>query len=709
MHSTVGQYDPATQTVDYYDTFPLNEYQQTYIKGINNNGDIVGYYTTASGITRAFFATKSSMEIPGFDINTNAIPHANSAPFFKYDTFNYDYIRQDPYFRDTMQPFYKTVTNHIPLDSFKEKSLRDSRRSPSWVSYVLAKGADKCYIGGQMRVIEAIKWLSISSDSFQGFCNGISGMTGQYFADTQSVYKRFPLIPSGNTLSDYNLPNRKFDLRFRESLGALQFYQMSKHFKPVFKKWERQIDLFYDNRDDEHMGNVKTMLSDMATDFYDTSAVDSLNVLFEWLQFSGNNPGGHAVFPYKINRRLNVETPIDTVFVMDPNFPQMPVRLVFNYKINRGRAYDSSGRFIYFVWTAGPGGSLAEINISSRARLRPKRSDVVPDKHMKSSLEEASINTFGICDYLIENVDKASEKIELTGGKFTKSFADVTAEYIMNSDDLPDVLSSSKPLNIKSTITGCSSLHFSHYMHPDGDLIYARNGVKPAEEDVIYNKGKTMRIVNQNGVEGTITVTSVTEKEDEEAVVTIENFDLASGKELTVDANDIYHVKIDNNDGDNSDYTLKVRYISPNETVNWKTTDVKIGKDQTHTVLLKPEDEDREVRILVDTTGDGNADDTLEIENNSGINNVLLARYDLRLFPNPATKFIQLSMQNLQTNTTSFKLIDIQGKIVLERELTHGAKIQTAFDIAHLSRGIYTAEIITHDGKSTLRKKVVLK
>ena len=126
-------------------------------------------------------------------------------------------------------------------------------------------------------------------------------------------------------------------------------------------------------------------------------------------------------------------------------------------------------------------------------------------------------------------------------------------------------------------------------------------------------------------------------------------------------------------------------------------------------MLLKPEDEDREVRILVDTTGDGNADDTLEIENNSGINNVLLARYDLRLFPNPATKFIQLSMQNLQTNTTSFKLIDIQGKIVLERELTHGAKIQTAFDIAHLSRGIYTAEIITHDGKSTLRKKVVLK
>ena len=135
------------------------------------------------------------------------------------------------------------------------------------------------------------------------------------------------------------------------------------------------------------------------------------------------------------------------------------------------------------------------------------------------------------------------------------------------------------------------------------------------------------------------------------------------------------------------------------------TTGIKINSDDTHTILLRPSDEDKEVRILVDTTGDGNTDDTLVIQNNSGIEDVLMARYDLQLFPNPATKTLQLNMQNLQSTSTSFKLIDIQGKVVFVQDIAHGSNITSSFDVSHLARGVYTAEITTYNNKSTLRKK----
>lgn len=706
MHSTIGQYDETNHSITYYDTFPLNYYQSTYIKGINNNGDIVGYYTTASGETRAFYASKSAMELKGFDIRKNAIPHVNGPNIFQSDTNDYNYKTGDPYFKDTVS-FYDLLQPYVVMDSSQNASMLNGRRSPSWVSYVLAKGADKCYTGGQLKMTEALKWFLISSDSFLGFCNGISGMTGQLLRDTQSVYQRFPLIKRGSTMADYNLTNNKFDLTFRESLGALQFYQLSGHFRPVSNAWGRQVKYYQDGQNAIGFPKIKDYVTDIAQDFYDTSSVDSLNVLFIFLSFFQNaNPGGHAIFPYKVHRRLNVEHPVDTVYVMDPNFPQQPIKLALFYNEYYGWAFDTSNNWQYNILTAGKGGNFSQIAIPNRAQLRQSRKEGIKDKHAKASTDAYSIATNGLCDFTVENVDNASEKLELKDGKYTSTISTIQEDYIMNSDDIPDVLNGSTPIKIKATLSGCEGRQVWHYMHESGDFIYARKDVKPGEEDVILHDGKTMVIQNNTGVKHDIRLTSIMVEGDEEASLSIDGFQLANNDAIKLDAVGIYKVKLDNTTGDQSNYNLNVRYISENEVFTWETTGIDIKKEHTHTILLKPEVTDKEVVILVDTTGNGVTDDTLVIENKkSGIKNVEDLFQGVDVFPNPVAGILHLNFANQHVNISEITLRNIQDNVVYSAQ---AIDINHDIDMSDLTAGVYFLELVSNDGLRSTKKIVKL-
>lgn len=706
MRGTLGLYNEGTHSITYYDSFPLDGDRGSSIQGVNNQGDIAGYWVESDGTKVAFFATKKGFQIEGFNLSQHAIPYVNGANIFESDTGDYDYVNGDPYFKDTI-PFLKSITDHIPLDSNQEKSIRSGRRSPSWPSYVLAKGADKCYVGGQLRVIQAIKWMALSGDSFAGYCNGISMMTAQHFGDTQTVYKRFPFIQKSNSLSGYNFTNRTFDLRFKESLGALQLYYNSAHFKSIRENWSKQIDLFYDYKDEENISNMLKYVREFSHDFYDTSAVDSLNVMYIYLTYSSpSRAGAHAVFPYKVHRSMNSRNQVDTVFVMEPNYPQEPIRLAFDKNKKTGRAYNSKGMLIYKVLTMCIGGNMAEINISERARLRNKDVGKDNSSHKKSSTESATIHTFGLCDYEIENLDNPGESIKKEGDSLENTFTDLLPDLMFNSDAYPDVYTASQPVNIKSTISGCSDAHTWYYSHKNGDFIYSRSGVKPLEQDVIYNNGATMRVVNEESNSKEVRLTSLYEKDDEEAVVTIDKFELAESKEISMDAMDIYRVKVNNTDGEDSKYDLKVRYISGGEHFSWRTRGIGIGEKDIHTILLKPTDDGKEVRILVDSTGDGNADDTLTIENTLSLQDLDVEDYEVRIYPNPANKRIQISATNLTSDQSEIRLFDVSGNQVKVTTIQHGFNLKTSVDVSDIAQGIYVLELTTEKGKVQVRKRI---
>lgn len=706
-HGTIGKYSSTTKNVVYANNFPMKGSRGSSIKGINNNGDIVGTYTLDNNETYAFFATTTGMRIKDFDITKHAFKWGNYSSIFETDTLRNNYRTGDPYKSDT-NSIYKKAKKHLGINAVTEKALLYGTQSPSWTSYVLAQGESNCYINGRYRLNEVGKWLNLTTDSFGGFCSGISFITGQHFTDTNRVNTRFPLIPQVSTLNDYNAT--KFSMDVEEMLGAVQLYQFSNHLSHIQQGWSDQIDNFENQHDAVNYALIKQYTKELAQDFYDVQAKDSLNVLGIYLTFDVTQPlGGHDVFPIEVSRPFDRSLDVDTITIMDPNFPQQEVHLVVKYDVPRIDAYNLFGSHLYFVATASLSGNLGEVDITKNAQLAAQRPAVVKQNHQKANQNPSTIFTRGLCDYKIENLDKPSEIIELVDDKFTNGIPSVYIQQIFNSDHLPDVLTSTQNLNIKSTISGCTDVHSWHFAHKDGSFIYARTGVKPSEQDVIYNNGKTMRIVNSNNSLENVQVTSIMESDDEEAVVSLSNFKLENGKEITVEVIDMYRVEVKNDKTDSASYTLDVRYLANNDDFEWVTTGIKINSDDTHTILLKPTDTDKEVRILVDTTGDGNADDTLIIQNNSGIEDVLMARYHLQLFPNPAGNIINLSMENLQSHTSTFVLMDVHGKVVYSEEVSHGSSFTKQFDVSHLARGVYTAEIKTHQGRSTMIKKVVLK
>jgi hypothetical protein len=305
---------------------------------------------------------------------------------------------------------------------------------------------------------EVSRLLNLTTDSFSGFCSGVSFITGQFFSDTAKVNNRFNKISKVNTLSDYNAT--KFTWDVEEMLGAVQLYQFSGHLTTVQQGWNTQINNFKNQNNALNYGLIKGYVKEVAQDFYDEQTDDSLNVLGIYLTFDLNRKlGGHDVFPIEVTRAFMKVADIDTITIMDPKFPQEEIQLVVNYDVPRIDAHDFNGNHLYFVATASLSGSLGEVDITKNAQLSAQRLAVVKQNHSKANKSPSTIYPNGVCDYKIENIDKPSEIIELTNSQFSNGFVAVFVQHIFNSDHLPDVLASTENLNIKTSLTRCSDLH----------------------------------------------------------------------------------------------------------------------------------------------------------------------------------------------------------------------------------------------------------
>lgn len=77
---------------------------------------------------------------------------------------------------------------------------------------------------------------------------------------------------------------------------------------------------------------------------------------------------------------------------------------------------------------------------------------------------------------------------------------------------------------------------------------------------------------------------------------------------------------------------------------------------------------------------------------------------NLKIYPNPAQSKISIDMSDIQ-NLVNLKLIDLSGRILMEREDVVGGSIQT-YNIEAFKNGIYF--IIVNDGRSQSVKKLII-
>ena len=78
--------------------------------------------------------------------------------------------------------------------------------------------------------------------------------------------------------------------------------------------------------------------------------------------------------------------------------------------------------------------------------------------------------------------------------------------------------------------------------------------------------------------------------------------------------------------------------------------------------------------------------------------------FQVSFFPNPTKDSLNINMGNLEESNYKFTLIDINGKIVLEKTIENPSLIEK-INIVNIQKGIYLATLLSGDKKVT--KKLV--
>ncbi|RLD41103.1 MAG: hypothetical protein DRI86_14050 [Bacteroidetes bacterium] len=73
-----------------------------------------------------------------------------------------------------------------------------------------------------------------------------------------------------------------------------------------------------------------------------------------------------------------------------------------------------------------------------------------------------------------------------------------------------------------------------------------------------------------------------------------------------------------------------------------------------------------------------------------------ISKQAVNIFPNPATKEINLILKQPNQQIAHLSIIEIQGKIVLQKQINDK---QAKLDVSSLSKGVYIVEGYTSKGK----------
>lgn len=100
------------------------------------------------------------------------------------------------------------------------------------------------------------------------------------------------------------------------------------------------------------------------------------------------------------------------------------------------------------------------------------------------------------------------------------------------------------------------------------------------------------------------------------------------------------------------------------------------------------------------------AHDTCQIDTTFEVSVQNIVRDEFQVYPNPATKFLHISLPTASRAIKSISLVDITGRHVLRKQPAT-AKQQTTIRINDLPESIYFCHIIAESGKRWRRKVMV--
>jgi hypothetical protein len=81
---------------------------------------------------------------------------------------------------------------------------------------------------------------------------------------------------------------------------------------------------------------------------------------------------------------------------------------------------------------------------------------------------------------------------------------------------------------------------------------------------------------------------------------------------------------------------------------------------------------------------------------------------DIKIYPNPASKYVNFALDNILTHSYKYEIIDQRGISVLKGEINQDLRTPQRVEVKDIANGVYIVKIALSDKAVMYRKVVVL-
>ena len=683
------------------------------IQGINDSNDIVGFVNLPSGDKVGFFAITNEYGAEHLGLN-GPFGIANSNDYFDYDLNHYDYVNKDIWLNsnDAFMANYVVPLNGAPLTPQETTFYNQGQVYPSWFAFVQAQEEDSLYITTngtkKPKSSSIIHWLNVSTHEFQGNCHGLSAFALQHFRDPSVLTNRFGNNMGGlASITMYDSLSTGMNLPLMETMASLQldYYDES-----ISKYKDVQVahgDVYLNGTGPQFANQTRNASSAIAQSIMNN---DSARIMSWAIDFGNNQVGYHSVAPIGVTREFVYDYPIDSIAIIDPNYPNEYPLVVYDpitgYIIEHHSFGTDTLAFYY------PNATIYETNVATPAEIvsRPTINGS-PGMSYKTIGNKSIFYTKNACDYIINDNASANQFIK-SGNVITNNFSGMRPDYIMDSDLPPVMLHIDGLLDTRTDISSCNGVAKWTLSYPSGEMLFSRGAALPSETDIIINKNEIIKVENPDATDKFVQLASNYGPANEESFVSIDSFKIEQNDTLRFETLDQYNFKLLNGKNAGNNYNLYVRYLAPTENFVWNTKKIAITPKTNHIIQLRPTSQGQKVVILIDSLQDGTIDDSIAVVN-GGLStpNILAKNHSIKVYPNPVQNHFSIEMNKLPQGDYEFMIYNQTGQLVRSKNVSSSAtgELKQEFDMADLPKGMYLIRIQNNSTDFRYQHKIILR
>lgn len=690
-------------SLTYYslNTIFANATIQSVVNGINDNGDMVGQYlhpVNGNWVGFIYRPTTAEFRMPGFNFATNTWRMVNSEvgsntvwPSSYWSGFSYG--TQDPYANNgnpMLDNYLKTAygINQLP-----------SKVCPDWISF--CQELDSNNVGtdptkvDQYNTIFKYKFFSDFAQEatlgMSGLCYGFSYSTlYRYFYD--NLYSSWFGMPANSNLPQITNANSAAV----RSITRCYIKQMDKYVK---RKWS------YSHQAEEDLGAGLFRLKTTYLRPYAETNPSSIAIQL--------NNGYHNLLPYKIHtpQTLPFDYPTskyDTIFIFDSNYPNASDSIRhFTIKANQWfAAYDSAWNTDY--------PNMVDIDLN-----KPGIRDVSTkhythyNKHTAGPADDIELD-FALNSNPYYNISSTNTQASYNASGFSNNnITDFTPVF-------GEVQGAVAPVNF--TMDTTLSVSYNTYNYIDSVMRWSQNNTSrtmgltrhalPGEHDNGSLKNRLIAYGNPENVSKSLTGYLTEMAPDLSQAVSLEADGICAeqGDSIVTENPVPYVYKITRVNGNGTCSYHVVVYTVDNDTVKqWEQNGVPFDPNSSHTIdAYYPGPNGPTVVIIVDQGNNNTPDDTIQVTQVPlNFNSPVHYAPFVKVYPNPASKFVNIDITAGIMGSYHVSITDITGKIVYQNTLPGDAATSLQVPLTSLSTGTYLLLVTTDNGQVLYRDKLI--